>query len=81
MHGCNLNQNKAIRNRKQFLQVSLVFIPRVHQFSPCNCVFPAGMHSMPAGPKIVLVPPDLFFCPHLKIIMPFIHIVLDDFIP
>ena len=49
-------------------------------------VFPAGALRAPAGPKIVLVPPlsifiYIYVCPHLKIIMPFIHVVLEECTP
>ena len=58
-----------------------------HEYK-CLFFFPAGARSAPAGPKIVLVPPRSMFiyiyiyvCPHLKIIMPFIHVVLEECTP
>ena len=42
-------------------------------------IFPTRARSARAGPKIVLVPH--YVCPHLKMIMPFIHVVLEECTP
>ena len=57
-----------------------------HKWCYISLVFPAGARSAPAGPRIVLVPPRSMFiyiyvCPHLMIIMPFIHVVLEECTP
>ena len=52
-------------------------------------IFSARMLRARAGPKIVLVPPRsmyiiyiyIYVCPHLKIIMLFIHVVLKECTP
>ena len=55
------------------------FLERYSDFGP---FFPAGARSAPAGPKIVFVPPQsIIICLHLKIIMPFIHVVLEECTP
>ena len=71
----------SVPRKRQFKKVVLVGKAMIIMRS----VFPAGARSTPAGPKIVLVPPRsilyIYICPHLKIIMPFIHVVLEECTP
>ena len=60
----------------------------VRYLSGSYFLFPAGALRAPAGPKIVLVPLRSIYiyiyihvCLHLKIIMPFIHVVLEECTP
>ena len=73
---------------QQFFTIAnnIIFVLMSTASVDLKCIFPAHARSAWAGPKIVLVPPYLYIYIYLfvrtwKIIMPFIHVVLEECTP
>ena len=86
---CNRPLSPNTQCRIGLISAEVIVIGIVNPMPLFPSLFPAGGRSAPAGPKICFGAPAtyvyiyiyIYVCPHLKIIMLFIHIVLEECTP